>query len=104
MVWERAPLTPTEEGPMFVHYAVIPESPNQLPPTPAPSPALDRPATGLERYLSPIGPPSSPLEFFGSEANTNAANRDMSTGRSASRSPPRSLLTRLLQASQEEGD
>jgi len=102
--WQQAPMTPHPEtqAPVYQWYADLPISPTQRPPTPMATPV--RPATGLELFLESTSPPPSPTPSNGSRANSNVVNQDMNTGRFALASPPRSLLSRLFSASQEEGD
>lgn len=100
--WQQAPMTPhgPNQQPTYPWIQFLPETPQQLPPTPL----SDRPVIGLEQYLESTSPPASPTPSNGSRGNSNAENQATNTGRSVLASPPRSLLDRLWTASMQEGD
>jgi len=103
--WQQSPMTPHQETNQagYTWIQELPHLPTELPQTPPRTP--DRPAIGLERFLSPNGSPLSQRNATGFVASTREVNpRDMTTGRSASPSPPRSLLSRLREVSQTQGE
>lgn len=101
-VWQQAPMSPhpVMDHPVYPWHGDLVETPQQLPPTPL----SDRRDTGLVPSLEMSTPHLSPTPSNGSRGNLNEENQDMNIGRSVSLSPPRSLLSRLLDASQEEGE